>query len=114
MEALSLPDFKFTGQGLWVAVVYESDTLKGSEFYIGQVVDVHSEDRGTVNFLQQCGVKDSLFKFPSSPDIETDVSSEFVFAWDFNVGSTNGRIWSIENMKELRRKFRLYLSLRDI
>jgi hypothetical protein len=98
-------EFCFEAQGIWVAVFYE--TQKGNEFFIGQVVNIESGETGVINFLHQCGMDDSLFKFPASSDVET-VDRRFVFSWDFNVTSTNGRTWRVGNIKELKKQFKQY------
>jgi len=100
-------EFLFSQQGSWVAVYYT--TAKGQEFFLVQVTVVHRAEQATVNYLQQCSVKDTLFKFPTSTDLDPSVYKMFVFNWNLEVATTNGRIWIIEKIKNIKKNFRLYL-----
>ena len=100
--------FLFSTQGTWVAVFYTMQ--EGQEFFLGQVMDVINEEEGSVNFLQQCSVKETTFRFStSSSDCDQRIHSKFIFDWDFEVTTTNGRIWTVKNIKEIRKRFRVYI-----
>ena len=83
---------------------------EGQSFFLGQVMDVINEDEGSVNFLPQCSVKKTTFRLStSSSDCNQRIHSKFIFDWDFEVTTTNGRIWTVKNIKEIRKRFKVYV-----
>ncbi|XP_033105684.1 uncharacterized protein LOC117107980 [Anneissia japonica] len=86
-------NFKFKNQGMWVAVYY-NDGLK-HEYYIGQVVTIYSAEEAEVNFMQCSVQKNNTFRWPAAIDLDT-VLSKYVIYWDFNVTTTNGRLWTTD------------------
>ena len=59
-------DFSFTskavGPGTLVAAVFEDD------FYVGEVEERMSSDTALVSFMCRCAGKDTVYKWPVSPD----------------------------------------------
>ena len=103
--------FRFSNQGMWVAVVYDSPTGNGSVYYVGQVLTVKSPEIAAITFMEGCGLKKNLFRFPTSPDFDEDVNAKFVCHSDFPVGTNNGRTWSLttEDLNLLEDRFRNYM-----
>jgi aubergine-like protein len=92
-------NFKFTRQGVWVAVAYEED------FFIGSVVDIKSPDLASIQFLSN--IKVNKFKWPSVDEL-ADVESKFIFAMDFDVTSANGRVWEVPEFKYVKTLYKQY------
>ena len=70
-------NFKFSNQGVWVAVGYDE------EFFIGQTIEVKSELCGCIQFMKM-GYSQT-FKWSGSDDIGEDIESMFVFYYGFDV-----------------------------
>ena len=66
--------FIFERQGVWIAVAYEQD------FFIGMVIEVHSDISGLVQFLNR-GYMDT-YRWPGVDDVAI-IQSKFVFLSDF-------------------------------
>ena len=54
--------FKAVGPGTLVAAVFEDD------FYVGEAEERMSSDTALVNFMCRCAGKDTVYKWPVSPD----------------------------------------------
>ena len=67
-------------------------TNNGHTFYIGQVMDIHTEEEGVVSFLNGSKLKEDTFKWPLSPDIKDRLQSKYVFHSDVQLQTTNGEI----------------------
>ncbi len=96
--------YQFTKQGQYIAVFYDND------YYIGKVISFNNKDEGDVKFLDRCRLRENLFKWPTSDVVDT-VSSVFVFDWDFDVRTSNGRMWSLSSdniFLTVEKKYQLY------
>lgn len=94
--------FRFTKQGVWVAVFYDND------FYVGEVAAVNSEFEGQVAFMERCKFKKSVFRWPDASSIET-VDFKHVFASEFDVRPVqNGRRWEIPSLESLEILYQKY------
>jgi hypothetical protein len=91
-------DFQFSRQGTWVAVAYD----RGS-WYLGQVVNVESADKGSVQFLKH--VRGSLYTWPSVEDVDV-VEALHVFDTDIEVSTTNGRVWLVPEHGAINKKYK--------
>ena len=59
--------FSFSGQGQWVATCYDE------QFFIGQVIEVHSPQSAVVQYLEELKGRSNPFKWPKVEDVaETD------------------------------------------
>jgi hypothetical protein len=58
--------------------------------------------------MEKCGIKDNVYKFPSSSDID-DVEAKYVFHADFAVENSSGRLWSLSDSAELKSRFKQYI-----
>jgi hypothetical protein len=85
--------FHFTEQGTWVAVYYDDD------YYIGQVVQVLKETKAVINFMQKCGVRKNLLKWPTSPDVD-EVDASYVIAWGIPITTQNGRFRTLYHLAD--------------
>ena len=94
--------YEFRSQGEWVAVAYEND------WFIGCVVNVHTAERGVVQFLSR-GAQ-NVHRWPRVDDIDT-IDCRFVFAHDFAVTSANGRTWVVAKMDYLQELYENYYSV---
>lgn len=88
--------FSFKTQGQWVCVFYDNN------YYIGQVLDIKNEETADVKFLEKTRGRCDFFKWPACEDI-AEVDAKFVFSWDFevNIHSSDGRLWSVPEVKQL-------------
>ena len=80
--------FKAVGPGTLVAAVFEDD------FYVGEAEERMSSDTALVNFMCRCAGKDTVYKWPVSPD-RCCIDEKFVIAANFEMLSTNGRFWTL-------------------
>jgi len=88
--------FIFTKQAQWVAVFYDQ------QFYIGQVLAVHSDTSATIQYLEKTKGRSDYFRWPTVDDVaKTD--SRFVFRWDFDVKpvSSNFRMWKVDCIDDI-------------
>ena len=79
-------------------------TNNGHTYYIGQVMDIHSEEEGVISFLNGTKLKEDTFKWPLSPDIKDRLQSKYVFHSDVQLQTTNSRSWIAQDMNTLRKK----------
>ncbi|KAL5015088.1 hypothetical protein ScPMuIL_009358 [Solemya velum] len=94
--------FEFECQGTRVAVYYDDD------YYIGEVVEVTSKTSGNITFMAKCGLKKkSLYRWPVVVNID-NIDSRFVIDWDFNMTTTNGRMWAVEDEPLLQKMYKQY------
>ena len=91
--------FKFTNQGEWVAIAYESD------WFIGTVTEVVTFETAVVQFLS-CG-PNNVYRWPLVEDIDT-IERKFVFANGFEVTSSNGRTWLCPEQSYLQELYEDY------
>ena len=83
-DQLDFGSFEFTNQGQFIAMYYDTD------FYIGQVPSVKTKQEAEVSFMEKCSVKGNVFQWCKS-DVDT-VTAEFMFDWNFDMNSNNGRM----------------------
>ena len=83
--------FKDIRPGTTVLVGYEED------FYAGEVEDVLEDSLASVNFMERCSVKQDAYKWPTRPDRAT-VHAKFILASNLPMTSSNGRIWTLDNV----------------
>ena len=107
MDESSLVPFCFRKQGEYVAAYYS--TNNGHSFYIGQVMDIQSEEEAVVSFLNVSKLKEDTFKWPLSPDIEERLHSMYVFHSGVQFQTTNGRSWIVDDMNTLKKKFERFV-----
>jgi hypothetical protein len=81
----------------------------GPTYHIGQVLDVINENEGQVTYLEQCTLKKSQYRF-GNLDI-APIDRQYVFHHGFNMTTVNGRTWTLENGKELKRLFKQYVRI---
>ena len=96
--------FTFTRTGQHVAVFYDST------FHIGDVIKVFDEDQGEISFMKKSVINNNTYVWPQQEDRET-IDNMFVFAWDFDVTTTNGRIWTVctpQNTPTLQERYVTY------
>ncbi|XP_013856162.1 uncharacterized protein LOC106512002 [Austrofundulus limnaeus] len=103
-------EYNFSRTGEWIAVFYTDQDGK-PYFVVGEVIEVLSETEASVNYLQQCRVRETLFKVPDTTDFDAKVKNKFVFAWNILVATTNGRIWTVQEIKDVKMRFKEYLNL---
>ena len=96
--------FKAVGPGTLVAAVFEDD------FYVGDVEERMSSETALVNFMCRCAGKDTVYKWPVSPD-RCCINEKFVIAANFEMLSTNGRFWTLsrEDGQKIVQKFHAYI-----
>ncbi|XP_076470372.1 uncharacterized protein LOC143300520 [Babylonia areolata] len=94
--------YVFSAQGQTVAVFYDEG------FFIGQVLQVHSDNKADISFMLQKN-NTNIFRWPQSDKINT-VESIYVFFSDFDLIPTN-RVWSVqeEQWKTLQMKWKQYI-----
>ena len=97
-------DFKFTRSGTRVAVFYDGD------FYLGEVTAVESDDLATVNFMERCLIRNEAYRWPHRVD-ETQVSAKYVFCANFELTTTNGRVWLLQDSDSVLERFATYKEL---
>ena len=95
--------FKAVGPGTLIAAVSEDD------FYVGEVEERRSSDTALVNFMCRCAGKDTVYKWPVSPD-RCCINEKFVIAANFEMLSTNGRFCTLsrEDGQKIVQKFHAY------
>ena len=92
--------FKFSNQGIWVAVAYEDDC------FIGTVLEVASSELATIQFLNR-GFQ-TVYSWPRIYDV-ANVQSQFVFASDVKVLlNANGRTYSVSEIDYLQQLYEKY------
>ena len=91
---------KFTRQGEWVAVFYDSS------FYIGQVIEVQSEGTATVQYLTKVKDHPSYFCWPSVDDV-CSISAEFVFRWNLDISPVGNicRLWQVDSVQDIAKAY---------
>ena len=101
----SLEFFSFKQQGASVAVAFDDNV------YIGQVMDIKSNNMATVKFLRQIkGAEQSgAFKWPQIDDM-SDVDSKFIVDMNFTILPC-GRTVKIPGYDQILEKFQLYPEL---
>ena len=72
-------------------------------------MDIHTEEEGVVSFLDGSKLKEDMFKWPLSPDIEDRLQSKFVFHSDVQLHTTNGRSWIAQYMNIMKKKFERFV-----
>ena len=95
-------NFKFSNQGVWVAVAYDE------EFFIGQVIEVKGELCCSIQFMKMG--YNQTFKCSVSEDIGEDIESMFVFHHGFDVlprGSSAG-LWSVPDLTKIEKMYHKY------
>ena len=90
--------FTFSQAGQSVAVFYDDD------FHVGNVTNVLSEESAEVNFMKKCVVTSNTYVWPATPDTDI-VKAQFVFFADFDITTSNGRIWSVTSDVKLGQKY---------
>lgn len=65
-------EYNFSQTGEWIAVFYTDQDGK-PYFVVGEVIEVLSETEASVNYLQQCRVRETLFKVPDTTDFDAKV-----------------------------------------
>ena len=90
--------FTFSQAGQSVAVFYDDD------FHVGNVTTVLSEESAEVNFMKKCVVTSNTYVWPGAPDTDI-VKAQFVFLADFDITTSNGRIWSVTSDVKLCQKY---------
>ena len=92
--------FRFSNQGIWVAVAYDDD------FFIGTVLDVANFEVATVQFLNR-GFQ-TTYRWPRIDDV-AEVRNQFVFASDVEVVlNANGRTYSVSEIDYLQQLYEEY------
>ena len=92
--------FRFSNQGIWVAVAYDDD------FFIGTVLDVENFEVATVQFLNR-GFQ-TTYRWPRIDDV-AEVRNQFVFASDVEVVlNANGRTYSVSEIDYLQQLYEEY------
>ena len=104
VDSAQFGEFNFTKQGQNVAVYFDDD------FYIGQVVSIESPQVGDVKFMDKCGLETNVYKWPRS-DVTENIASMFVFSWDFELSTSNGRMWQLGEYTSVSKKYELYKEL---
>ena len=76
---------------------------------MGEVEQKLDSGVAAVNFMSGCSAKDTVFKWPHSPD-KSEVHEKFVIAANFNMTTINGRFWtkSKEDAKLIAAKHYAY------
>ena len=86
----------FSRQGEWVAVYYNDD------FYIGQVVDVHSPTEATVKYLRKANGRADYFKWPLVEDVaKTNVFYVFRSNLEVVPVSSDFRVWKVDSIGDI-------------
>ena len=75
-------------------------------YYVGEILQVH-DDTAEVTFMDQVPDK-NIFRWKNE-DIDT-VHRKYVFMWDVEMVSQNGRSWSVANHAKL---VKLYLAFQE-
>lgn len=96
-----LNSFTFSQQGEWVAVFYDE------EFYIGQVVNIANDQQADVQFLERCSLSNAKFRWPRKDDIDT-VDAKYVFSSNFEVTTSNGRVWTVMDVGLIDELYTIY------
>lgn len=96
-----LNSFTFSQQGEWVAVFYDE------EFYIGQVVNIANDQQADVQFLERCSLSNAKFRWPRKDDIDT-VDAKYVFSSNFEVTTSNGRVWTVMDVGLIDELYKIY------
>ena len=92
--------FRFSNQGIWVAVAYDDD------FFIGTVLDVANFEVATVQFLNR-GFQ-ITYRWPRIDDV-AEARNQFVFASDVEVVlNANGRTYSVSEIDYLQQLYEEY------
>ena len=92
--------FRFSNQGIWVAVAYDED------FFIGTVLDVANFEVATVQFLNR-GFQ-TTYRWPRIDDV-AEIRNQFVFASDVEVVlNANGRTYSVSEIEYLQQLYEKY------
>ena len=104
VDSAQFGEFNFTKQGQNVAVYFDDD------FYIGQVVSIETPQVGDVKFMDKCGLETNVYKWPRS-DATENIASMFVFSWDFELSTSNGRMWQLGEYTSVSKKYELYKEL---
>ena len=99
-------NFEFLSHGQYVAVYYDND------FYVGRVVVIKTKHEAEVSFLQKCLIKSNAFRWSKS-DID-NVKAEFVFDWNFELTSCNGRMWQVTGEDRHNTIIRKYEFFKEI
>ena len=76
---------------------------------MGQVLTIQNGQTVDVKFLEKTGVGGGryiFFRWPACEDI-AEVEANFVFCWDFevNIYSSDGRLWSVPEVKMLEKAY---------
>ena len=87
-----------------VAVYFDDD------FYIGQVVSIETPQVGDIKFMDKCGLETNVYKWPRS-EVTENIASMFVFSWDFELSTSNGRMWQLGEYTSVSKKYELYKEL---
>ncbi|XP_041366951.1 uncharacterized protein LOC121381672 [Gigantopelta aegis] len=100
-DAEEMGRFQFSNQGMRVAVYYDDD------FYVGEVTRVNLESSALVHFMQKCGMKKGVYRWATVDD-EDVISAEYVIHSGFNMCTTNGRVWSVEDclLEEMHSQYK--------
>ena len=88
-------------QGVAVAVAYQS------AFFIGEVVEIKSEDKALIQFIE-AGYANK-FSWPSVLDTDV-VDSKYVFQADFSV-INKGRYCEVPDFQVIKKQYELYKKL---
>ena len=95
--------FKVVNPGTLVAVGFEQG------FYVGEVEQKLNSEVAVINFMSRCSAKDTVFKWPHSPD-KCEAHEKFVIAANFDMTTTNGQFCtkSKEDAKLIAAKYCAY------
>ena len=90
----------FSSQGEWIAAYYDD------QFYIGQVIEVHSETEATVQYLTKARGRSDYFRWPEVEDIaKTSVNFVFRSSVDVVPVSNDGRVWKVSSADEIAEAY---------
>ena len=77
------------------------------DFYVGQVLEMQDEgSMASISFMSKVRNK-NVFVWPEVEDIAS-VEAKFVFFWDVQLSSTNGRTWLGEDVDDIMQSYKLY------
>ena len=95
-DATDIAPPAFTVQGEWVAVYFDN------QFYVGEVIDVHSPSETTVQYLEQMKSHKDYFRHSKTEDVAR-TEAQFVFRWNLQVDlvSNGSRVWKVSDIDDI-------------
>ena len=91
--------------GHYVAVAYQDNWYPGCV----ETVDKDDKNKARIKFMERCR-QPGLFRWPSGRDVQT-VLSQFILASVSPTMDRSGRLYSLENAKDLDHIFQLFHSV---